>query len=48
MRIEKFIRETNDSLVIIQSALPSHQIALVIDTGASHTTIDLTTFLIYD
>ena len=46
MRIEKFKRANADSLIIIKGSLPHHQIALAIDTGASHTTIDLTALLI--
>ena len=46
MRIEKFKRESNDRLVIIKCELAEHRVALAIDTGASHTTIDLTALLI--
>ena len=46
MRIEKFERETSESLIIIQSFLTNHTISLALDTGASHTTIDLTSLLI--
>ncbi len=46
MRIERFKRETPDSLVIIKCQFPNHGFSLAIDTGASHTTIDLTTLLI--
>jgi predicted aspartyl protease len=46
MRIEKFKRANADSLIIIKGSLPNHQISLAIDTGASHTTIDLTALLI--
>ena len=46
MRIEKFSRANNESLVLIKCELPNHKFALAIDTGASHTTIDLTALLI--
>ncbi len=46
MRIEKFKRASDESLVIVQCELPNHKVALAIDTGASHTTIDLTALLI--
>ena len=46
MRIEKFNRPSNESLVIVQCELLNHKVALAIDTGASHTTIDLTALLI--
>ena len=46
MKVEKFKRASDESLVIVQCELPSHKVALAIDTGASHTTIDLTALLI--
>jgi hypothetical protein len=46
MRIEKFKRHSEDSLVIVKCELINHETALAIDTGASHTTIDLTALLI--
>lgn len=46
MRVEKFKRPSDESLVIVQCELPNHKVALAIDTGASHTTIDLTALLI--
>jgi hypothetical protein len=46
MRIERFERPTPDSLVIVKCQFPNHGFALAIDTGASHTTIDLTILLI--
>ena len=42
MRQEKFKRDNDDSLVILRCHFPNHEIALALDTGASHTTIDLT------
>ncbi len=41
-----FKRETHESLIIIDCDFPNHKIALALDTGASHTTIDLTALLI--
>ncbi len=46
MRIEKFNRPSDESLVIVQCELLNHKVALAIDTGASHTTIDLTALII--
>ena len=46
MRKEKFTRYAIDSLVLIKSEIIDHEISLAIDTGASHTTIDLTALLI--
>jgi hypothetical protein len=42
VRVIKFDRKTNESLVIVKCSFPNHEIDLAIDTGASHTTIDLT------
>jgi Aspartyl protease len=42
MRQEQFKREHEDSLVILKCYLPTHGIGLALDTGASHTTIDMT------
>ncbi len=46
MRKETFKRETDESLIILQCHFPNHGIALAFDTGASHTTIDLTAMMI--
>jgi hypothetical protein len=46
MNIEYFKREHDESLIIIQCQFPTHKVALALDTGASHTTIDLTAILI--
>ncbi len=46
MGVEKFSRASEESLVIVQCELLHHEVALAIDTGASHTTIDLTALLI--
>ncbi len=45
MRIEKFKRASDESLIIVKCQFPNHQVALALDTGASHTTIDLTALL---
>ena len=42
MKQEKFKREHEDSLVVLKCHFPTHEIGLALDTGASHTTIDLT------
>ncbi|HNL08824.1 MAG TPA: hypothetical protein PKH93_14695 [Chitinophagales bacterium] len=42
MKQEKFKRINEDSLVILKCHFPAHSIGLALDTGASHTTIDLT------
>ena len=42
MRQEKFKRENEDSLVILKCHFPNHKVGLALDTGASHTTIDIT------
>jgi hypothetical protein len=39
---ESFYRESNESLILISCDFPNHTISLALDTGASHTTIDLT------
>jgi predicted aspartyl protease len=46
MRQQPFKRKTKDSLIIVNSELDGHDIALGLDTGASHTVIDLTPLLI--
>jgi len=46
VRIERFKREIPDGLIVIQCRFPNHGFSLAIDTGASHTTIDLTALLI--
>ncbi|TAF73227.1 MAG: hypothetical protein EAZ53_13280 [Bacteroidetes bacterium] len=42
----KFKRETSESLIVFTCHLGNHEVALALDTGASHTTIDLTTLQI--
>lgn len=41
-----FTRETDESLVLVQCRFPNHGMALALDTGASHTTIDLAAIII--
>jgi hypothetical protein len=47
MRIKQsFVRATEDSLIIVPCKLDDDTVSLAIDTGASHTTIDLTPLLL--
>lgn len=46
MRQQSFKRRTKESLIIVNSELDGHEISLGLDTGASHTVIDLTPLLI--
>jgi hypothetical protein len=46
MRIEKFQRDSPESLIIVKCLIPHHTFSLALDTGASHTTVDLTALLI--
>ena len=41
-----FIRLTDDSLIIVSCRLDKDTLSLALDTGASHTTIDMTPMLI--
>ena len=43
-----FTRESSEGLVVIQCQFVEHEVALALDTGASHTVIDLTALLIAD
>ena len=45
MRTEPFTRESEDSLIIVKSYIGIHSLGLALDTGASHTTVDLTQLL---
>jgi hypothetical protein len=45
MKKETFIRPTAESLIVVPCAIDSNPLALALDTGASHTTIDLTPLL---
>ena len=38
MKQERFKREGDEGLVIIKCKFPNHEVALALDTGASHTT----------
>ena len=46
MKIEKFVRHTHESLILLKCKLPGHEISLALDTGASFTTIDLTALMV--
>jgi predicted aspartyl protease len=41
MNQQKFYRPSNDSLIFVDCQLLSHNATLALDTGASHTTLDL-------
>jgi hypothetical protein len=45
MRKEPFTRDSEDSLIIVKSYVDTHSLGLALDTGASHTTVDLTQLL---
>jgi hypothetical protein len=40
-----FTRPTDDSLIVVPCSIDSNPLALALDTGASHTTVDLTPML---
>ncbi len=46
MITEKFQRDTEDSLIVIEGGFPNHKVFLALDTGASHTTLDLSTLIV--
>ena len=46
MNQQPFNRQTDESLIIINCILENHDVALALDTGASHTTIDLAALII--
>jgi predicted aspartyl protease len=46
MNKQTFIRKTDESLLVINCAVDTHDLALALDTGASHTTIDLAALII--
>ena len=41
MKKQEFTRPTDDSLIVIPCKIEKNLLALALDTGASHTTIDL-------
>ncbi len=45
MNEHRFTRKTEDNLVVIPCQVDKDRLALALDTGASHTTIDLTPLL---
>lgn len=46
MKKQAFKRKTEESLIIVNSIIDRHDLALALDTGASHTTIDLAALII--
>lgn len=46
MNAHSFSRQSEDSLIVVQCQLDFDYLGLALDTGASHTTIDLTFLLI--
>jgi hypothetical protein len=41
MKKESFVRESDEHLIIMDCKIDFHKIFLALDTGASHTTVDL-------
>jgi hypothetical protein len=48
MKAYKFKLENEDSLIIVKAVLGNDRLSLALDTGASHTVIDLSTLLLAD
>jgi hypothetical protein len=46
MKQQPFKRKTDESLIIVNCIVDRHDAALALDTGASHTTIDLAALII--
>ena len=46
MKQQSFTRYTDESLLVINCEIDKHDLALALDTGASHTTIDLAALII--
>ena len=46
MTLHPFVLESEESLIVLPSLLDDEEISLVLDTGASHTIVDLTKLLI--
>jgi len=46
VKLHPFVLENEDSLIIVLSFVENEKISLALDTGASHTIIDLTKLLI--
>ncbi len=42
MKQQEFTRPTEDSLIVLPCKIDNNPLALALDTGASHTTVDLT------
>ena len=45
MKRETFTRLTDDSLIVVPCSIDNNPLSLALDTGASHTTVDLTPML---
>jgi predicted aspartyl protease len=45
MKIHTFNRQTDDSLIVIPCKIDNDPLTLALDTGASHTTVDITPLL---
>lgn len=46
MTEHSFIRENDDNLIVVNCSIDDSPLALALDTGASHTTVDLTPLLL--
>jgi hypothetical protein len=46
MTEHSFIRENNDDLIVVNCSIDDSPLSLALDTGASHTTVDLTPLLL--
>jgi Aspartyl protease len=46
MNKQSYTRQTDESLIVVNCLLDQHDLALALDTGASHTTIDLSPLII--
>ncbi len=46
MKQQAFHRESDDGLILIDCKIVSHNATLALDTGASHTTIDLSVMIL--
>ena len=46
MKQAQFYRKSDESLVLVDANFPEHGVTLALDTGASHTTIDLAAVII--
>jgi hypothetical protein len=46
MTKQSYTRKTDENLIVVNCLLDEHDLALALDTGASHTTIDLSPLII--